>query len=190
MANLGLYYKSENDYYNMVKYYRMVADKNNMLGICNLAHHYKIIKDYDNMIIYALKVFSLNEYNFIEDIIDYYMLINCHNLIVHYNWLSLTNLPVSDTRIISDARIINIATKFIQYLQKCNSKIENIFEVYNFCHNNRNYDDYILRTLKKIMNCDNSEITMYFGKRYMKIYKMINIFVKCSDICEIICVSK
>ena len=49
MNNLGLYYDDIMDIENMLKYYNMAVDKNNINAMHNLYVYYSSIKDYDNM---------------------------------------------------------------------------------------------------------------------------------------------
>ena len=71
MNNLGLYYKSIQDYDQMKKYYLMAIEKNNEKAMYNLAIYYKSIKDYDQMNKYYLM--AIEKDNKLIDKVKHYL---------------------------------------------------------------------------------------------------------------------
>jgi hypothetical protein len=115
------------------------------------------------------------DYDLIEDIIEYYIFTKNNDKIINYSWLALIN---GNT---------NIAPKFLDYLIECNTKIENIFEVYVICCGNIEYSEIKLDKLKKQINLTYQQIEKFYGKRFLKIHELINKYVKCYDVCNLIC---
>jgi tetratricopeptide (TPR) repeat protein len=52
MNRLGVYYKKQEDYDNMIKYYQMAIEKGNSNAMYNLGLYYEKQEDYDNMMKY------------------------------------------------------------------------------------------------------------------------------------------
>jgi tetratricopeptide (TPR) repeat protein len=184
MHNLGLYYEQQQDYENMIKYYKMTIQNNNIIintninihtnAMKNLSNYYEKQKDYENMIIYALQTIDNDCYDLISNIIDYYILNDNHEKIIYYYWMSL------------DCGNINLVINFIDYLIKCKSNVKIIYEIYYICYNNEKYNDQQLKVLKEKIGLQNIQITKYIELRSISINKLIKIYINIDEICNLI----
>jgi hypothetical protein len=112
-----------------------------------------------------------NNFSKIELLIKHYMELANHCDVLYYCWIALNNGN------------INIVKDVITYLIKHNFKLSDIFEIYAVYI--EMYDD--IDDLKKdILNLNNRQIMKYFAKRYMKKYNLINKYVQCSCLCDLI----
>jgi TPR repeat protein len=175
MEKLGCYYNYMYDYSNMIKYYEMAALKGNIVSMENLGYYYETKNDYTNMIKYYDMVIKNKSMSKLENILNYYIKINNCDEIVKYCWIGINN----DN--------LNAAIKLIEYYNKIEQNILKIFDIYAVCYYNNQYIFSDLNYIKFKLNLDNNKIKQLFSERESKIYFLINNFIKCIDLCKLIC---
>ena len=72
MNNLGNYYKEQEDYENMLKYYQAAIEKGESATMVNLGFYYEEQKDYDNFIKYSLMAIHKGHKKAIIRLANYY----------------------------------------------------------------------------------------------------------------------
>jgi hypothetical protein len=173
MRNLALYYYDINDYDNMIRYYLMAIEHNNSIAMDELVIYYGRVKDYENMIKYCKIMIDNNNFGKIQLLIDHYMTLQKHDDVLYYFWIALNN------------DCCDIVHDVIKYLIKHNFKLNDIFEIYAVCIEIYNDIDFF-NEIKDILNLNYRQIAEYFGKRYMKKYNLINKYIQCIYLSDLI----
>ncbi|AYV79246.1 MAG: hypothetical protein Faunusvirus6_24 [Faunusvirus sp.] len=80
----GTYFKIKNDETNMLKYYKLAAELNNVNAQCELATYYQINQDTDNMIIYNKMAIELGDAHSMVKLAVHYKNINHYDKMMEY----------------------------------------------------------------------------------------------------------